>query len=296
MGSYFKVALSIMLLSGLAVGCSNRDLPNSTSISSGVEPLQAERISSSPDVQKVTFFSQSLGKEMNFNIYLPEGDKSQKKYPVLYMIHGYGANENQWLLDLGMAKIANKMLEEGKIKPLIIVSPQIDKSYGFNSTTGGRYSDYITIDLVQYIDSHFSTNAVRESRYIGGLSMGGWAALHNAFLHPELYSKVGGHSPALFLDDWGNTGGLEDWLYPSEEHRQQRDPLFLAESEDLNPMSVYLDSGEEDSYKFYQGAEVLFHKLQSQNVSSEYHHSPGGHDGDYWISHMGDYLLFYSGK
>jgi enterochelin esterase-like enzyme len=192
-------------------------------------------------------------------------------------------------------KTADEMLSNSIIKPLIIVSPQIDNSYGFNSKSEGNYSDYIVKDLIQYVDNHYSTDATRESRYIGGLSMGGWAALYNAFQHPELFSKVGGHSPAVFMDYWADTGGLENWLYPSEKIRKQRDPLLLVETQDLNGFSVYLDSGDEDYYKFYQGAEALHQKLQSKNVNSEYHLSPGGHDGDYWREHMRDYLLFYAG-
>ncbi|OAB41771.1 esterase [Paenibacillus glacialis] len=260
------------------------------------ESVRAEVISHSPNVQKVTFYSESLERDMKFNIYLPKGYKDNKQYPVLYMFHGYGANENSWIPELGLDKNADEMLSEDKINPLIIVAPQIDNSYGFNSISEGNYSDYIVKDLIQYVDSHFNTDTTRESRYIGGLSMGGWVALFNAFQHPELFSKVGGHSPALFMDDWGNAAGLQDRLYPSEVLRQQRDPLFLVETQNLKGLSIYLDSGDEDGYKFYEGAEVLYNKLQSRNVTSEYHLSSGGHDHEYWSRHASDYLLFYSGK
>ncbi len=295
----YMIVACMLLLSSLMTGCTDAVQLETTSEvtvrESVSEPLRYEVISHSPNVQKVTFYSESLVKDMQFNIYLPIGYVEEKKYPVLYMIHGYGGSEDSWLPELGLDKSADQMLNDNKINPLIIVSPQIDNSYGFNSLSG-NYSDYIVKDLIQYVDSHFGTDATREGRYIGGLSMGGWAAFFNGFQHPELYSKVGGHSPALFMDDWSNAAGLKDWLYPTEELRKQRDPLFLVETQDLKGFSVYLDSGDEDGFKFYQGAEALYQQLQSKNVKSEYHLFPGGHDNDYWSKHTRDYLLFYSGK
>ncbi len=290
------VVACIVLLSLSVTGCSNNAQPETTSVLTNTKPIQAEVISAEPNVQKVTFYSESLGKDMKFNIYLPPGYNVKKKYPVLYLYHGYGGTENSWIPELGMDKTADEMLSEGKIKPLIIVSPQIDNSYGFNSSSEGDYSDYIVKDLIQYVDNRFSTDDSKESRYIGGLSMGGWVALFNAFSHPELYSKVGGHSPAVWMDEWSNTGGLKDWIYPTDEIRKQRDPLLLAETQDLKGFSVYLDCGAVDSYKFYQGAEALNEILQSKNVKSEYHLSPGGHDDAYWMEHLRDYLMFYAGK
>jgi enterochelin esterase-like enzyme len=229
-----------------------------------------------PNVQKVTFESEALERA------------------VLYMIHGYDGNEDLWLPNIRLDKTADAMLSEGLIKPLIIVSPQLDNSYGFNSNLG-KYSEYIVHDLIDYVDSHYSTDASREGRYIGGFSMGGWATLHNAFLHPELFSKVGGHSPAVFMDDWSQVGGLKDWLYPSERKRNKKDPVRLAKTQDLTGMSVYLDCGESDGYRFFEGAEALHNTLQDNNVKSEYHLNKGAHDPAYLMSQSREYLLFYAG-
>lgn len=277
------------------VGCSNGDRPAKAEASTD-SPIRSATVSESPRVQKVTFRSEALGKDMRFNVYLPPDYDSSKRYPVLYLIHGYTGDEDDWMPGLGIDEAAEELLREGKIDPLIIVSPQIDNSYGFNSASEGNYGDYIDQDLIPYVDDHFSTMGTKEGRYIGGLSMGGWVALYHAFAHPELFSKAGGHSPAIWMDDWADTGGLKNWIYPTEEARKLRDPYWLADTADLSGMSVYLDCGDEDSYKFYEGAEALNAKLQSKGVRSEYHPGPGGHDGEYWSGHAKDYLLFYAGK
>ncbi|RKP44109.1 esterase [Cohnella endophytica] len=281
--------------------------PSVSATGSPSDPLEASLI------QKIKFKSAALDREMRMNVYLPKGYGSQEKYPVLYLIHGYTGDENSWLDGLGVSAAADKLIGEGKIAPLIIVSPEMDNSYGLNSaeeysvsnpgdptsTYNGRYEDYLTQDILGYVDGHYSTLASRESRYIGGLSMGGFISLYSAFSHPDLFSKVGGHSPALFLDDWSTTRGeygLKAFLYPSDAERNSRDPLILAESADLSKLKVYLDCGDQDGYKFYEGTEKLDRILKSRGVSSEYHPNKGNHDDAYWKSHLEEYLIFYAGQ
>lgn len=300
---------------GLKAGGSNNSNPNANGSNAGSPnaetsttgtptagtpvngtPMNGTPTAEASAIRNVTFRSDALKKDMRFNIYLPKGYSDKQKYPVLYLIHGLGSTETMWFPDLGMEKTADKLIDEGKIKSLIMVAPQIDNSYGYNSFSA-RYGDYLTEDLIGYVDSHFSTDARRESRYIGGLSMGGWAALHNAFTHPELFGKVGGHSPALWMDDWSIGGSdLRFMLYPDDEVRKLRDPLKLAETEDLSGLSVYLDCGAQDENKFYEGTAALFRKLRDRKVKVEYHPFTGKHSDAYWREHEADYLLFYDGK
>ena len=233
---------------------------------------------------------------MRFNIYLPKGYSKKIHYPVLYLIHGYTDTEDAWMPNLNLKDAADRLVENGKIASLIIVMPQIDNSFGINTDkimnmslkfSAGMYEDYLYKDLIPYIDKKYSTVKSKAGRYIGGLSMGGFAALHLAFCHPDMFSKVGGHSPA-FADD--------PWLYPNDEKRNERDPIKIASSKDLGSLKVYLDCGDRDSFKFYVGCEQLFAVLQSRGISSEYHLNSGEHNAEYWKAHSDDYLVFYAGK
>jgi enterochelin esterase-like enzyme len=245
---------------------------------------------------KSHIFSTALNKAVNVNIYLPPDYSRGNTYPVLYMLHGYTDNEDKWMPNLHLEKNANDLIQNGKILPLIIVMPQIDNSFGLNTNTiknlppnfsSGRYEDYLIDELIPYIDAKYSTIRDRDGRFIGGLSMGGWAALHLAFSHTELFSKVGGHSPALMNDNW---------LYPNFDARAKLDPVVVASEKDLTSLRVYLDCGDRDSFKFYEGSAQLYTALQAAGVPSEYHLNSGEHNDTYWKSHADDYLLFYAGK
>lgn len=285
----FRFGLLAMLAVVLA-SCSGNE-------EEGPSPVMTTLADSSVSiVQHVSFRSAALDRDMNLNVYLPANYDPEQRYPVLYLVHGYGGDERAWI-DLGIDKAADRLIADGKIKPLIIVTPEMNNSYGINSSQG-MYEDYLAKDVVGYVDANYSTIADRSGRSIGGLSMGGFISLHTAFLHPDLFSKVGGHSPAVFVDDWSTTGGvngLKAFLYPTDELRRERDPLLLAETLDLSTLDVYLDCGDQDYYKFYEGSEKLYKLLQSKGVSVQYHHKPGEHDGAYWTSMAEDYLLFYDG-
>ncbi|WEK53724.1 MAG: alpha/beta hydrolase-fold protein [Candidatus Cohnella colombiensis] len=251
-------------------------------------------------VDKISMHSDSLDKDMKVQVYLPKGYSSSLRYPVLYLLHGQGGNEKSWNKDMDVATKTTKLIDDKKIKPLIIVMPDYDNSYGTNyadhtyTKSGrqyGRYEDYITKDLISYIDYHYSTIATREGRSIGGLSMGGFAALFLAFTHQDLFSKAGGHSPAMFLD---STESL-DWLYKDEAMRKKTDPLYLADSLDLSKLDVYLDYGDRDMQHVIETTDQLYAKLKAVGVQVQLHSSSGGHDSHYWKANTESYLLFYAG-
>ncbi len=254
---------------------------------------------------KISFPSTVLNKNMNVNIYLPEGYSKDKKYPVLYLIHGYTATEDTWMPDLEADKKADDLIKKNEIDPLIIVAPRVDDSYAINSAkvtgeTGspsdkyntGMYEDYFCKELIPYIDKNYSTISGKEGRYLGGMSMGGWSALYLAFTHTDLFSKVGGHSPAIFLD--GYPGSAMTFVYPTEELRNERDPLRLAQNKNLAGLKVYLDCGDQDGCT--RGCDRLIAILKSKGVDSQYHLNKGDHDNAYWGANVESYLKFYAGK
>jgi enterochelin esterase-like enzyme len=224
----------------------------------------------------VALNSAALHATRQVKIYTPPGYNSQTKYPVLYILHGLGSDIDQWMPELGMNTRADLLIKNKQIAPLIIVAPQMDNSYG-----AGGNEVFLCEELISYIDSHYSTNPTRENRSIGGLSMGGFIALHNAFAHTDLFSKAGGHSAYLYT-----VAGLNNSI---------ENPIVTAQNKDLTMLKVYLDTGTSDQFNLTVCLSELFGILQSKGVPSEYHPGPGGHTGLYWAANMDNYLKFYAG-
>jgi len=255
-------------------------------------------------IMKLDLFSEALDRDMGFAVYLPPGYDPAHRYPVLYLFYGYGGNRDSWFAGLSIHRVADRMIDEGRIGPLLIVAPSYGNSFGVNSRAGegpdpgtvdiGRYEDYLIQEVIPYVDSQFGTLTEREGRYIGGASMGGYAALYLGFTYPELFSKIGGHSAAV----WNYTPtdlytDQRDWLYATPALREARDPFLLAASGRLDGVEVYLDAGDSDPLS--EKDKLLYETLAENGVKAHWAPSPGGHSGTYWASRLESYLEFYDG-
>ncbi|GMQ64253.1 alpha/beta hydrolase [Vallitalea maricola] len=256
-------------------------------------------------VKKVNFYSEILGKEMAMLVYLPESYNSSTPLPVLYFLHGRSGNEDI-MFELNINKIADQMIKDGEIKPMIIVCPRIENSRGLNSSlickeiheyghnnriiNLGMYEDYFVKEIIPMLDNTFNTIKDRKGRYIGGLSAGGYIALHSTFRHQYMFSKVGGHMPALELE-------LEDEDKPYYENRDvwnKYNPILIARNNNIScDIEIYLDAGEKDEGRFYEGCLILHKILQDKGINSRNHIFPGNHSADYIKSNLEKYLKYY---
>ena len=237
---------------------------------------------------------------MKISIYRPD-TYGNEALPTLYFIHGRTGNE-RLLQELEVDKIADSLIKKGEIKPLIIVCPNMDNSRGLNSSNSyqevngkhgivhkGRYEDYLINEVIPFIDNTFHTIRNRNSRYIGGISAGGYCALHIGFRYQGLFSRVGGHMPAIDL-----TYADEDECYFSDEMMWIKyDPISIAERLPFYDLKVFLDDGKDDEGQFHRACERLFHILQQKDVDAQYHLFEGHHDSEYIVSNLKTYLRFY---
>ena len=137
----------------------------------------------------------SIGRKTAYNIILPADYESSgdKRYPVLYLLHGLSGNYANWG-GIGAARAARGL-------DLIVVMPDGGNSWYLNwaeSEEGQKnaWDDFITKDLIGHVDSTYRTVAAREGRAINGLSMGGFGGLTVGLRHPDLFCSIGSHSGA----------------------------------------------------------------------------------------------------
>jgi S-formylglutathione hydrolase FrmB len=260
-----------------------------------------------------TFRSASLGLDREVIIYLPPGYSvtTQRRYPVLYLLHGWGGFDLKHTTEWEQAGLMNEvqtLIVQGKMQPMIIVqplsylpTPPNECSMYFNhgaGTDGKPWADYIWKDVVNYIDTNYRTIARRESRAIGGFSFGGQGAFSLSLTHPEVFKVVGGHSPS-FREADGSIGFMSD-----PEWYNQFDPVWLVKNKTTaSQLSIWMDvaTGDDKVRECGPGSDhclEAFHDLlASKGIAHEWHDQwAGPHELSYWESHVPDYMAWYSSQ
>lgn len=165
-------------------------------------------------VSKVWYDSPSLGMDRRLTIYTPAGyETSGKRYPVFYLLHGMGGDENAWS-ELGRAtQILDNLIAQGKAEPMIVVmtngNAALEAAPGESSlgwekqptfqlpkTMEGSFEMHFP-EVVKFVDKHYRTKANKKSRAIAGLSMGGFHSLHISKQYPDMFNYVGLFSAAI---------------------------------------------------------------------------------------------------
>ncbi len=164
--------------------------------------------------------SDSLKMDRRMSVYLPAGyfapDSETKRYKVLYLLHGMGGDEDSWLRFGRLQQIMDYLISEKYIDPLIVVMPNgnvdVDAAPGQSAlgytvpdpylphTMDGIFEKYF-IEIVNFTDANFRTEACKKGRSIAGYSMGGLNALWIALNHPDTFSNLGLFSPAVGYDN-----------------------------------------------------------------------------------------------
>jgi enterochelin esterase-like enzyme len=255
----------------------------------------AEAYPSPSRIEARAFYSETLERAMPYFIYLPPGyDTSDRRYSVLYMLHGMGGSNTEWK-GYNLLGTADNMIKSGELPPLLIVLPQGDQSYWVDHVNGGpRWGQYTAQDVVAEIDASWRTVPDRDHRAIGGLSMGAHGALQLAMRYPDVFGTVGAHSPTL-RDYESSLEWFGPDLFGDEQWFAEHDPVSLIEAHPgtARRLKIWLDVGDGD-LTWRPVVTDLHDRLVALGVPHEFHVLTGHHDGDdYWAVHSAEYLRFY---
>jgi enterochelin esterase-like enzyme len=155
-------------------------------------------------IELVEYDSKSVGNKRKANVYTPPGYSSDKQYPVLYLLHGIGGDEEEWRRGGHPEIILDNLISENKAVPMIIVMPngraQPNDRAGTNAMATApafaRFDKDLLGDLIPFIESKYAVKKDREHRALAGLSMGGGQSLNFGLASLDTFAWIGGFSSA----------------------------------------------------------------------------------------------------
>jgi S-formylglutathione hydrolase FrmB len=253
--------------------------------------------------QTVQFKSELIGKVLPYETLLPRDYfKSNKRYPVLYLLHGLFGHHDDWITRTNLAEYAAGY-------DLIIVTPEGNDSWYIDSATvaSDKYESYILRELIPDVDARYRTIKDRRARGVAGLSMGGYGALKYGLKHPDYFAFAGSMSGALDPANRNeeHPGFAWDVLRPSitaafgppnSPARQANDLHQIARNLTAANIAslpyLYFDCGLEDG--FLPTNRELAEILIAKKIPHQYRQLPGGHNWGYWDRQVREVLRVYA--
>ena len=245
-------------------------------------------------VEHLYFHSEVLGVDKNFSVMLPKSysKETERRYPVVYMLHGAGENDWEWAnIPVQMISEAITMVtNDGSAAECIVVFPNANEAghMGYFNQDGWKYEDYFFNELMPLIDARYRTIPDKGHRAIGGLSMGGGGSFNYGMRHPELFSSVYAISAAVSPTAFEPKEELPDVL-PSTMDGGSYTPEQI---EAAKHVYFVLDCGDDD---FLFDANVATYQLMKKNgMNVQFRSYDGAHASYYWYDALRRALVYFT--
>jgi enterochelin esterase-like enzyme len=224
-------------------------------------------------LEMIEYDSKSVGTRRKMNVYTPPGYGADKKYPVLYLLHGIGGDETEWQRLCRPEVILDNLIADGQAVPMIVVMPngraqKNDRAEGNVFAAAPAFEKFeadLLEDVIPTIESRYSTIPDREHRALAGLSMGGGQSLNFGLGNLDVFAWVGGFSSAP------NTKPPAELVPEPAAARKQLKLLWLG-------------CGKKDG--LIRISQHLHAHLKEQDIPHIWHVDSHGHDGTEWSKNL----------
>ena len=247
-------------------------------------------------VSRMWYTSPQLGIDRRMTVYTPAGyETNGKKYPVLYLLHGMGGDEEAWMALGRTSQILDNLIAQGKAEPMIVVmtngNAALEAAPGESSlgmvapnmqlpkTMDGSF-ELAFPEVVDFIDNNFRTVKCKSGRAIAGLSMGGFHSLHISKQYPDMFDYIGLYSAAIMPNQ-----GVKSIVYDNFETK-------LKTQFDKNPALYWIAIGNKDF--LYQANTEYCKLLDEKGYPYTYLETEDGHIWKNWRIYLTEFtpLLF----
>jgi len=269
----------------------------------------AQHVPAGKVIEEQNVKSDILRHNVKYAIYLPaDYETSNRNYPVVYLLHGYGDDQTGWLQFGEINRYADKAIAAGKIPPMIIVMPDAQTTFYINSYDGKRnYEDFFFKEFIPTIEKEYRIKTTRQYRAVAGLSMGGFGTLVYSIKHPDMFSAAAALSAAVRSDEdlmnipdarWAEAyskvfgPGLKGAERVNDTWKSNS-ILGLVQSktaDDLKKVRFWIDCGDDDALS--KGNSLLHIALIEKQVPHEFRIREGAHNWTYWRTGITDALEF----
>jgi len=247
--------------------------------------------------------SKILKMDRKYAIYLPpDYETSQRSYPVLYLLHGYGDDQTGWVQFGEVLTIADAAIKSGKATAMIIVMPDANTgTVGYVNDAKGdwRYEDFFFQEFIPYIEKTYRIKPDKHYRAVAGLSMGGGGSFIYALHHPELFSAA---CPLSAATDIEIIDSLAKFKYTKgvttkakEDYYKNYNVLAMIEKMPVDQKKAvrwYIDCGDDDF--LYEGNCLVHIAMRQKEIPHEFRIRNGVHNWVYWRDALPVVLEFVS--
>jgi len=239
----------------------------------------------------ITVKSNALKKRADLTVFTPQN--TEEALPIVIFLHGVYGSHWAWTMKGNVHKTAQKLVNDGKIKPMILVMPS-DGLYGDGSGyvphKTADYERWIVEDVIQVVKEQCVQATDNSPVFITGLSMGGFGALRLGAKYPSVFKAFSGLSSITHFDQIGEF--VADFKQLQEDALEQDGVLeWILKNKNILPPFRF-DCGSEDILIEYN--RKLHAELKKQGIPHFYEEFPGGHSWEYWTEHIAETLLFFN--
>ncbi|HEV8292617.1 MAG TPA: alpha/beta hydrolase-fold protein [Tepidisphaeraceae bacterium] len=223
--------------------------------------------------EMIEYDSKTVGTRRKTQVYTPPGYTAERKYPVLYLLHGIGGDETEWQRFATPGNLLDNLIADGKAVPMIIIMPngraqandRVEGNGMQSAPAFAKFEDDLLKDLIPAIEAKYSVQSDREHRAIAGLSMGGGQSLNFGLKHLETFAWIGAFSAAP------NTRKPEQLIADPADAKKQ---LKL----------LYLSCGNKDGLiSISQGVHAY---LKENQIPHIWHVDSNAHDPTHWRNNL----------
>ncbi len=252
-----------------------------------------------------TFKSEAIGRDYKYTVYLPDGYKTgDKRYPILYLLHGAGGDENEWVAKGGARETMDALIARRLIVPMVVIMPGHTAAWWVDGAKE-KGETALLKEVMPHAEAKYRVEAASGKRLIAGLSAGGYGTLNLVMKYPSMFAAAAILSPAVY-----------DPVPPSHSSgvRQppfQKDGKFDADLwKSLNYVShiegykksgtvvpLYINSGDHDTFSIALHTTVLYERLRLHQPSAiELRIVNGDHEWMVWRDTLADALQFMNAR